>query len=64
MYIYNYYFFNKGHELTLSMLLSDFYFEQLIIKSLNYIQNIQKKSKIEETYNDLKCDYKNRLNSF
>ena len=62
MYIYNYYSFNKGHQLTLSILLSDFDFEQLIIKTLNYIQSIQKKSKIEETYKDLKCVYKNHLN--
>ena len=61
MYIYNYYSFNKGHELTLSMLLSDFDFEPLIIKTLNYIQSIQKKSKIEETYNDLKYVYENKF---
>ena len=48
MYIYNYYFFNKGHELTLSMLLFDFYFEQLIIKSLNYNKIFKKNLKLKK----------------
>ncbi len=55
--IYSYYSFSKSHEITLSMLISDFDVlncDTLIIKTLNFIESIKKKSNIQETYNDLK----------
>ena len=62
--IYSYYSFSKGHEITLSMFISDFDVlncENLIIKTLNFIESIKKKSNIQETYNDLKLINENKF---